>query len=47
MADSWYLAIPVMGWSIDPSIHGLLYGPGNLVCIPTNYGEVFYTDAVT
>ena len=32
---------------IDPDVHGLLYGPGNTVCLPTGYEKIVHIDAMT
>ena len=39
--------VPIEGLIIDPDIYGLLDGPGNVVHLPTNYGEIVQTNAIT
>ena len=39
--------IPVKGWIIDPDEHGFFYGLSEVVHLPTNYGEVVCTEAMT
>ena len=39
-------SVPVKGWVIDPDVYGLLYGPCNVVCLPTHHGEVVHTDVM-
>ena len=39
--------VPFKEWTIDPDVHSLLYGPGNIACLPTNYGKIVHTDAMT
>ena len=39
--------VPVKGWIINLAVTGLLYGPNDGMCLPTNYGEVVCTDVMT
>ena len=39
--------VPIKRWIIDPDVHSLLYSPFNIVCLPTNYGKIVHTDAMT
>ena len=39
--------VPVEGWIIDPNVHGLLYGPCDVVHLPSYYGEVVHIDVMT
>ena len=39
--------VPIKGWIIDPDVHGLLHGPCDVVCLPTQYGKVVHTDMMT
>ena len=36
----------VKGLIIDPDVHGLLDGPGGVVCLPASYGEIVHTDVM-
>ena len=31
--------VPVEGWVIYSDVHGLLYGPGNTLCLPIYYSK--------
>ena len=39
--------VPIKGCIIDPDVHLLLDGPGDLVHLPTHYREIVHTDAMT
>ena len=39
--------VSIKGWIIDPDVHGLLDGHGDLVYLSTHYGEIVHTDAMT
>ena len=37
----------VEGWTIDPYIQSLFYGPAEVLILPPNNIEIFYGDLVT
>ena len=39
--------VPINRWIIDPDMHDLLDGPGDVVCLPTHCGEIVQTNAMT
>ena len=47
VGQSELVYFPIKGLFIDPDVHGLLYGPGDIVCLPTHYGEIAHTDVMT
>ena len=38
--------VPVKEWIINPSVHGLLDGPSDVVCLPVHYGEIVHSDVM-
>ena len=36
-----------MGWIIDSNVHGLLDDLGDVVHLPTHYGDIVHSDAKT
>ena len=34
--------VPIEGWIIDPTVHGLLDGSCSVMCLPTHNGEFFH-----
>ena len=46
--EQWELSyVLIKEWIIDPDAQALHDGTGDVVCLPTNYGEIVHTDAVT
>ena len=39
--------VTIKGWIIDPDVHSLLDGHGDVLCLPTHYGEIDHTDGMT
>ena len=40
-------SVPVEGLIVEPDVYSLLDGPGDVVHLPTYYGEIVQTDAIT